>query len=78
MLSWREIRDRKLVQWGLASLAGAWLALQAITLLGTTYDWPSMVLRAAPIVLAVGFLALLVLAWYHGEKGFQRVLREGS
>jgi len=31
------------------------------------------VLRAATALLAVGFLAVLVLAWYHGEKGAQRV-----
>ncbi len=72
MPPWQRIRDRKLVQWGLAYLAGAWLALQAITLLGETYGWPAEILRAAPVVLAVGFLAVLVLAWYHGEKGFQR------
>ncbi|MDH3224037.1 MAG: hypothetical protein OEO23_10005, partial [Gemmatimonadota bacterium] len=34
----------------------------------------SMTLRQGLlVVLAVGFLLTLVLAWYHGEKGHQRV-----
>lgn len=68
-----EIKDRKLVQWGLAYLAGAWLVLQVVALLGATYDWPKGLLRAVPIVLAGGFLVALVVAWYHGEKGEQKV-----
>jgi TolB-like protein len=67
-----RLRERKLVQWALAYLAGAWVLLQLITLLGTTYAWPSWLLRSAPVLLAVGFVATLVLAWYHGEKGRQR------
>jgi adenylate cyclase len=69
----QRLRRRKLVQWALAYLAGAWVLLQLITLLGTTYGWPAGVMRSAPVLLAVGFVAALVLAWYHGEKGRQRV-----
>ncbi len=68
-----RLRERKLVQWALAYLAGAWLLLQVLDVLGQNFDWPRAFFRSATIVLGVGFLAALVLAWYHGEKGRQRV-----
>ena len=68
-----ELRQRKLVQWGIAYLAAAWVALQVVGFLSNAYGGPSIVVRAAPVVLAVGFLAVLVLAWYHGERGQQRL-----
>ena len=68
-----RLRQRKLVQWALAYLAGAWLLLQLLDLLAQPFAWPDLVLRAATVVLAVGFFAALVLAWYHGERGGQRV-----
>jgi TolB-like protein/tetratricopeptide (TPR) repeat protein len=69
----RQLRRRKLVQWALAYLAAAWLLLQLLDLLGGTYGWPAGVMRGIPVVLAGGVLVVLVLAWYHGEKGRQRV-----
>jgi adenylate cyclase len=69
----RRLRDRKLVQWALGYLAGAWLLLQVLHLLAGTYGWPPGVMRAVPIILAAGLLAALVLAWYHGERGHQRM-----
>jgi len=70
--SFEEIKERKLVQWALAYLAGAWLVLQVVAVLGGMYDWPAGLLRAVPVVLGVGFVGALVVAWYHGEQGRQR------
>ncbi|NJD10241.1 MAG: hypothetical protein FIB01_07285 [Gemmatimonadetes bacterium] len=64
---------RKLGHWALAYLAGAWLLLQVLDLLAQPFAWPALVLRAATVLLAIGFFAVLVIAWYHGEKGAQRV-----
>ena len=69
----KEVKKRKLVRWTLAYLAGAWLVLQVVTVLGGLYTWPAGLLRAVPVVLGVGFFAALVVAWYHGERGAQRV-----
>jgi adenylate cyclase len=69
---WSRLRQRKLVQWAIAYLAGAWLVLQVLDLLARPFSWPNLVIRAATVLLAVGFLAVLVLAWYHGEKGKQK------
>jgi TolB-like protein/Tfp pilus assembly protein PilF len=70
---WERLRQRKLVQWALAYLAGAWVLLQVLGLAADSYEWPGAVMRAAFGVAAIGFLITLVLAWYHGERGAQRV-----
>lgn len=69
----QRLRERKLFQWGVAYLAGAWLLLQVLDLLSATYGWPAFVMRSMPVLLVAGFFATLVLAWYHGEQGRQRV-----
>ena len=68
-----ELKQRKLVQWALAYAAGAWAVLQALSLLIGAYHWPDSVLRIAIVMVAIGFLMTLVLAWYHGERGEQMV-----
>ncbi|HET9984290.1 MAG TPA: tetratricopeptide repeat protein [Longimicrobiales bacterium] len=68
-----RVRARKLGQWAVAYLASAWLVLQILSLLAQPFAWPDLVLRAATVLLAIGLLAVLVLAWYHGERGAQRV-----
>jgi TolB-like protein/Tfp pilus assembly protein PilF len=70
---WLRLKERKLVQWALAYLAGAWLLLQVLDVLGQNFDWPRSVFRSATVLLGIGFLAALVLAWYHGEQGRQRM-----
>jgi TolB-like protein/Tfp pilus assembly protein PilF len=71
--TWDAMRQRKLVQWALAYLAGAWVLLQALGLAAESYEWPHMIMRLAFGVLALGFVATLVLAWYHGERGEQEI-----
>ena len=68
----QRLKERKLVQWGAAYLAGAWLLLQVLALLSDAYGWPAFIMRLVPVLLAVGLLAALVLAWYHGEQGRQK------
>jgi len=68
-----RLRQRKIVQWALAYLAGAFALLQGVDLVGQRFGLPESVVRVLIVVLAVGFFAALVLAWYHGERGEQRV-----
>ena len=68
-----RLKQRKLVQWALAYVAAAWAVLQALGLAVDSYDWPHDVMRIAFAVIALGFVIALVLAWYHGERGAQRV-----
>ena len=69
----QRLKERKLVQWALAYAAGAWLVLQVLSLVAGTYEWPPLAMRAAVGAVGVGFPVALVLAWYHGERGAQRV-----
>lgn len=73
MTVWDELKRRKIVQWALAYLGGAWVALQFVDILGSQFGWPAWIQQAVTILLAFGFFVALVLAWYHGEKGRQRV-----
>ncbi|MGH7553517.1 MAG: hypothetical protein ACREMQ_10885, partial [Longimicrobiales bacterium] len=40
---------------------------------GVSVRLADMVLRVAWVLLPTGFLVVLVIAWYHGERGQQRV-----
>jgi TolB-like protein len=69
----QRLRERKLVQWVLAYVAAAFALIQVMDIVGQRFGWPEFVVRGAILALAVGFFVTVVLAWYHGEKGAQRV-----
>jgi TolB-like protein/Flp pilus assembly protein TadD len=73
--AWTKLRRRKLAQWGIAYSAGAWGLLQGLQFLAEAFDWSSRVLRFGTLIALIGLLIVLVLAWYHGERGEQRVRR---
>ena len=67
------LRQRKVVQWTLAYAAFAFALLQGLDIIAQQFGWPDGVRRGITILLLVGFFITLVLAWYHGERGAQRV-----
>ena len=74
MPSLRErLGERKLFQWAIAYLAGAWLAFQGIEVLAEPWQVSPTTQRTIQVLLAAGFLLTIVLAWYQGERGRQRV-----
>lgn len=62
-----------MVQWALAYAAGAWIVVQLLDAVSEPLSLSPTVRLAILILLGVGFLIALVVAWYHGEKGRQRV-----
>jgi TolB-like protein/tetratricopeptide (TPR) repeat protein len=68
-----RLKQRKLVQWALAYIAAAFALIQVIDVVADSYDWPHVVMHLVFGALALGFVVVLVLAWYHGERGAQRV-----
>ena len=68
-----RLKQRKLVQWALAYLAGAWLLLQVVGEFREPWGWPDGLVRGIHVALVLGFFVALVLAWYHGEQGRQKV-----
>jgi TolB-like protein/Flp pilus assembly protein TadD len=73
--AWANLRRRKVVQWGLAYAAGAWALLQVVGFFADTFHWPELAKQLAAIALIVGSPIVLVVAWYHGDRGQQRVTR---
>ena len=69
----QRLRDRKLVQWSLAYLAAAFALIQVGDIVAQRFGLPDSVQRFVIVTLAVGFFVTLVLAWYHGERGAQRI-----
>jgi len=69
----QRLKQRKLVQWTLAYVAAAFALLQGIDIVAQRFGWPEQTMRFVIIALSVGFFVTLVLAWYHGERGAQRV-----
>ena len=70
---WAALRRRKVVQWGLAYAAGAWGFLQGLDYVSNVFDWARQVQQVATLGLVIGLPIALVIAWYHGDKGHQRV-----
>lgn len=68
-----RLKERKIVQWALAYLAGAYGLLQVLDLLADPFGITSLFTRALIVFLGFGFAAAVVLAWFHAEKGRQRV-----
>ncbi len=69
----QRLRERKLVQWALAYVAFAFALMQGFDVVAQRFGWPEQAVRLVIIALAIGFFIALVLAWYHGERGAQRV-----
>ena len=69
---WQRLKQRKLVQWAVAYVAGAFAALQGVDIVANRFAWPEAVSRGLIIAACVGLFVTLLLAWYHGEKGQQK------
>ena len=68
-----RLKQRKLVQWSLAYVAAAFALIQVLDVVAHQFGWPDDLQRGSTLVLVVGFFVAIVLAWYHGERGAQKV-----
>ena len=75
MLSIRQLRKRKVAQWVLGYTALAWALLQGIDLLSDTYGWSATPRRVGVALAVLGFFVALIVSWYQGERGVQKVTR---
>ena len=71
--TWARLRRRKVVQWGVVYVAAAWGFLQGLEYLSGTYDWPRQIQQCATLVALIGLPVVLVIGWYHGDRGQQRI-----
>ena len=70
---WQQLRRRKVVQWGIAYAAAGWGFLQGLEYVGEAFGWPSEIRQVAIFVVMVGLPFVIMVAWYHGDRGKQRV-----
>jgi TolB-like protein len=70
---WAHLRRRKVVQWGVAYSVGAWGFLQGLEYVSEAFGWPGQLRQVAILALLIGLPVVLVIAWYHGDRGAQRV-----
>ncbi len=70
---WERIKAHKVVQWTLAYLALAYTLLHGAEMLGSSLGWSHAVLRLFTLLLILGVPLAVILAWYHGARGQQRV-----
>jgi len=69
----QRLKQRKLVPWAVAYVAAAFALLQGIDIIASRFGWPDWIERAVIIASCIGFFVAVVLAWYHGERGAQRI-----
>ena len=69
----QRLKQRKLVQWAVAYLAAAFALLQGIDIVAQRFGWPDSIERILIIASCIGFFFVMVLAWYHGDRGAQKV-----
>lgn len=73
MTLFADLKQRKIFQWAVAYLAGAWLVMQLLDVLGERWGISHGAARTVDVGLIVGLFVTLVIAWYHGDQGKQRV-----
>jgi serine/threonine-protein kinase len=70
-----RLKQRKLVRWTVGYLAAAWVLLQVVSTLQEGLGWSQSLFSSVVALLFVGLVVTVILAWYHGERGRQRVSR---
>jgi len=68
-----RLKQRKIVQWAIAYAATAWVSLEVFDLIAEQFFWPAWVRQSATVLLFFGLFITVVLAWYHGERGRQKI-----
>lgn len=70
---WDELKERRITQIVIAYLAGGWIAVTVVDSLVDRQILPELVFRLALVAFIGGIVITLILGWYHGEKGSQKV-----
>ena len=68
-----RLKQRKVVQWAIGYLAGAFVALQLMDALQGPLELSQRTQQSVVVLLAMGLVLTAIVAWFHGDKGHQRV-----
>ncbi len=70
---WARLQRRKVVQWGVAYAAAVWTLLQGIEYAVETFHWTDVIRQEVTLVAVLGFPIVVVIAWFHGDRGQQGI-----
>lgn len=70
-----KIRKRRMVQIALVYVGAAWLGVEISDFIVGTYAFSRKILDTVVLLAILGFPAFLIIGWYHGERGPQRIRR---
>ena len=68
-----RLKEHKLVQWLLGYAAVAVALIPVLDIVAAQFGWPESLRRGITLAVIMGFFMVLVLAWYHGERGAQKM-----
>ncbi len=68
-----KLKQRKVVQWSLAYIAAAWIVAQVIEIVAGPWGIPAGWIRTLHLALVGGLPITIILSWFHGERGEQRI-----
>jgi len=69
----QRLKQRKIVQWAIGYFAVAWVMLEVFDMIAEQFLWPVWIRQASTVLVLIGGLVTIVLAWYHGDRGRQKV-----
>lgn len=75
MTFWKQLKQRRMFQVVAAYAAAGWVAIEVVDQLTDQGVVPAFFYPLALIWYLYGLPAALILGWYHGEKGAQKVSR---
>lgn len=70
-----ELKNRRIIQIVVSYAAAGWIGLRVVAQLADRGVVPELLYQVALIGYLGGLVASLIIGWYHGEKGRQKVAR---
>jgi serine/threonine-protein kinase len=70
---WTDLRERRIFRIMVGYLAAGWLALQGADMLAGRDILSELAYRLVLVAYLAGIPAALIIGWFHGEKGAQRL-----
>ncbi|NIP82993.1 MAG: hypothetical protein GWM90_28700, partial [Gemmatimonadetes bacterium] len=71
----RQLRERRVPQWTIGYLMGAWVLVEATDFLTAEFGWADWIVPALTVAIAFGTFSCITCAWFHGAAGGQRITR---
>ena len=73
MISWKDLKERRIIQMTFAYIAVGWVLVSAVDQLVDRRWLPVLLYNLGFVVYLGGIPAALIIGWYHGERGDQKV-----